>query len=150
QLNKDHNYGSVIDNQMRTLEHAGIVTMATKSKGSRFELPARLSDPSDPAATLDERARSYLHVNCSHCHQFGAGGTADLTLRHDVPIMQTKVLDVRPVQGTFELADARILAPGDPYRSVLFYRLSKLGRGRMPHIGSEIVDEQGTHLIRDW
>lgn len=150
QLNKDHAYGPVIDNQLRTLEHAGVVTMVPAEKRRRFQLPAKLTDPSDPAATMNERARSYLHVNCSHCHQFGAGGTADLTLRHEVPITQTKIFDVRPVQGTFEIADARILAPGDPYRSVLFYRMSKLGRGRMPHIGSEIVDEQGAHLIRDW
>ena len=61
-----------------------------------------------------------------------------------------KILEVRPVQGTFEIPGARILAPGDPYRSVLFYRMSKLGRGRMPHIGSEIVDEKGLRLIHDW
>jgi putative heme-binding domain-containing protein len=54
------------------------------------------------------------------------------------------------VQGTFEIAGAHIVSPGDPYRSVLFYRLSKLGRGRMPHIGSEIIDEDGTRLIHDW
>lgn len=28
--------------------------------------------------------------------------------------------------------------------------MSKLGRGRMPHIGSEIVDEQGVRLLHDW
>ena len=32
----------------------------------------------------------------------------------------------------------------------LFYRISKLGGGRMPHMGSQIVDEPGTHLIHDW
>ncbi|HLJ93421.1 MAG TPA: PQQ-dependent sugar dehydrogenase [Gemmataceae bacterium] len=148
QLNKDHPYGPVTDNQLRTLEHAGIIKLVAKQ--GRFKLPEHLSDPWDPRTNLSERARSYLHVNCSHCHQFGAGGTADLTLRHEVPLTQTKILDVRPVQGTFEIADARILAPGDPYRSVLYYRMSKLGRGRMPHIGSEIVDEQGLRLIHDW
>src|SRR5947209_111034 len=92
QLNKDHDYGPAIDNQLRTLEHAGIVTMVAQNKGGRMKLPAKLSDPHDPAVSLDERARSYLHVNCSHCHQFGAGGTADLTLRHEVPLTQTKIL----------------------------------------------------------
>ena len=61
-----------------------------------------------------------------------------------------KILEVRPVQGTFDMPDAQILAPGDPYRSVLYYRMAKLGRGRMPHIGSEIVDERGLRLIHDW
>src|SRR5207244_6283553 len=109
-----------------------------------------LTNPYDTQAPLDERARSYLHVNCSHCHQFGAGGTADIELRRDVPLDRMKTLEVRPVQGTFEIPGAQILAPGDPYRSVLYYRMAKLGPGRMPHIGSEVVDEQGLRLIHDW
>jgi uncharacterized repeat protein (TIGR03806 family) len=150
QLDKNHEYSKVSDNQLRTLMHVDIIKRVLNKNNGRGRLPSPLSDPWNSAASLDDRARSYLHVNCSHCHQFGAGGTADLTLRHEVPIADTKILDVRPVQGTFEIADARILAPGDPYRSVLFYRMSKLGRGRMPHIGSEIVDEQGVRLVGDW
>jgi putative heme-binding domain-containing protein len=99
---------------------------------------------------LNARARSYLHANCAHCHRFGAGGTADLQLKFDVPLGEMKTVDVRPVQGTFEIHGAHILSPGDPYRSVLYYRMAKLGRGRMPHIGSEFVDERGLTLIHDW
>ena len=39
----------------------------------------------------------------------------DIDLRYDLPIAQTKILEVRPVQGTFEIAGAQIVAPGDPY-----------------------------------
>jgi putative heme-binding domain-containing protein len=60
------------------------------------------------------------------------------------------VVGVRPAQGTFETAGASLVCPGDPYRSVVFYRMSKLGRGRMPHIGAEIPDERGLRLIHDW
>ena len=42
------------------------------------------------------------------------------------------------------------MAAGDPYRSVLFYRIATLGRGRMPHVGSRVVDESGLGLIREW
>jgi uncharacterized repeat protein (TIGR03806 family) len=150
QLNKHHDYGHFADNQLRTLEHAGILAMVTKTKDVKMKLPPRLCDPYDQSAGLDERARSYLHVNCSHCHQFGAGGTADIDLRYDVPLAQMKIREVRPVQGTFEIPGAYILAPGDPQRSVLFYRMAKIGRGRMPHIGSELVDDKGLRLIQDW
>ena len=51
----------------------------------------RLTDPYNPAASLDARARSYLHVNCAHCHQFGAGGTADIELRHTVALDRMKL-----------------------------------------------------------
>jgi putative heme-binding domain-containing protein len=148
QLDRDHDYTGTVDNQMRALLHAGILTPVRT--GGEPQPPARLLNPHDESVRLDDRARSYLHVNCSHCHQFGAGGTADIDLRREMTLEQTKALDVRPVQGTFEIPDARIIATGDPFRSVLYYRMAKLGRGRMPHIGSEIVDERGLRLIHDW
>src|SRR5207302_7423465 len=112
--------------------------------------PGKLVNPHDPSADLSLRARSYLHVNCSHCHQIAAGGATEIDLRCDLPLEQTKALEVRPLQGTFNIPGAQVLSPGDPYRSVLYYRMAKLGGGRMPHIGSEIVDEQGLRLIHDW
>jgi putative heme-binding domain-containing protein len=148
QLSKAHAYGSVVDQQLRTFMHIGILTPAGKPK--RAPRPPPLTNPHDLSANLTTRARSYLHANCAHCHQMGAGGTADIELRHTFPLAQTKTLGVRPVQGTFEIHGAQILSPGDPYRSVLFYRMAKLGRGRMPHIGSELVDEWGLQLIHDW
>ena len=35
------------------------------------------------------------------------------------------------------------MEPGEPYRSILYYRMAKTGRGHMPHLGAELVDEQG-------
>jgi hypothetical protein len=35
-------------------------------------------------------------------------------------------------------------------RSLLHYRMARLGLGRMPHTASNVVDEQGEKLIRDW
>ena len=57
---------------------------------------------------------------------------------------------IRPIQGTFNIAGARIIAPGDPAGSVLYYRISKLGGGRMPRVGSEQVDERAIRMIHDW
>lgn len=113
-------------------------------------LPEKLVDPHDSKANLERRARSYLQVNCAHCHQYNAGGTVDIDLRIDTPLVSTKTVGVKPVQGTFGLPDGRILAAGDPYRSILYYRMAKLGRGRMPHLGSSLVDEAGIRLISDW
>src|SRR5207302_11026263 len=94
--------------------------------------------------------RSQRQFHCSPCHRLGAGATADIDLRADALLDQMKPVEVRPVQGTFDIPDARILSPGDPYRSTLYYRMAKIGRGRMPHIGSEIVDERGLRLMHDW
>jgi putative heme-binding domain-containing protein len=158
QLNRDDHYNGMVDNQLRAFKRAGLVRLlhheenAEGTAGNPLAESAapKLSDPYDVKGNLTDRARSYLHVNCAHCHQFGAGGTADIELRRSIPLEKTKTVDVRPVQGAFGMTDARIVAPGEPYRSVLFYRMAKLGPGRMPHIGSEVVDERGLRLILDW
>jgi putative heme-binding domain-containing protein len=128
----------------------GVIELAKDAASSAILPVPALAEPQNGAAKIAARARAYLHVNCSHCHQFGAGGTADMDLRYDTPLEQTKTLAVRPTQGTFAIHGAHIVSPGDPFRSVLFYRMAKLGPGRMPHIGSEIVDEAGLRLIHDW
>ncbi|HYE98719.1 MAG TPA: hypothetical protein VEJ18_07395, partial [Planctomycetota bacterium] len=109
-----------------------------------------LVDPYDESAPLDARARSYLAVNCAHCHRFGGGGSALIDLRAEIPLKDLKAHQVRPGLGGFDLPDPYILAGGDPSRSVLFYRVAKLGRGRMPHLGSEAVDERGVDLLARW
>lgn len=133
------------EGQVRRLERLGFFGSPLPAG----ELP-RLADPYDESADLDARARAYLHVNCAHCHQFNAGGTATIQLAHDVPLDQAKLVGERPSQGGFGIEGARIVAPGDPSRSVLYYRVSKAGPGRMPRIGSERVDARGSRLLADW
>lgn len=148
QLQREQFEGRAQVHQLDWLYSLGILTDSPKRTPSTPR--PRLTNPYDETADLNERARSYLQVNCAHCHRFGAGGTADIDLSYDTRLDKTKTLGARPVQGTFDIPDVQILAPGDPYRSVLFYRVSKLGRGRMPMIGSEICDERGQQLLHDW
>lgn len=144
QLDRDRNYGAITDNQLRTLGHIGLFAEPPDEKDKR------LIDPRDDSADLNDRARAYLHVNCAHCHRRGGGGTAAMDIQYHLSIKQTNLLNARPTQGTFGIHAAQVFAPGDPYRSVMLYRMSKLGRGRMPHFGSNIVDVRGTRLIHDW
>jgi putative heme-binding domain-containing protein len=147
QMNKDHDYGGVVANQLRTLEHLGIFTKPLPAPPE--ELP-RLVDYRDGANDLARRARSYLHANCSHCHRKWGGGNAEFQLLATLDLGDTGTVDIRPGQGTFNIPQARILAPGDPYRSVLFYRMAQVGPGRMPRLGSTVADEQGLRLVGDW
>jgi putative heme-binding domain-containing protein len=107
-------------------------------------------DPYDEKLPVDERARSYLATNCGHCHRFGGGGAAKIDLRQEVSLGDMKVAGARPTLGAFDLTDPYLVCGGDPSRSVLLFRISKLGQGRMPHIGSEAVDGRGVELIRRW
>ena len=156
QLDKSHDYGSATADQLATLHHIGIFEWVQPDSGAgqdrSTERPTvtRLVDPYDERADLESRARSYLHVNCAHCHRFNGGGVSYIELRSELALDKTKTLGTRPTQGTFGIHNAQIIAPGDPYRSVLFYRLAKLARGRMPYIGSDVLDRQGLVLMHRW
>jgi putative heme-binding domain-containing protein len=145
ELNKRNGDGGSASEQLEALYQMGLLAFRPEPA----KLP-RLVDPYDQTADLDRRARSYLQTNCAHCHQFNAGGAANIALGYDVPLDATKTVGVRPIQGTFNISGARIIAPGDPEGSVLYYRVSKLGGGRMPRAGSNRVDERATRLIHDW
>jgi uncharacterized repeat protein (TIGR03806 family) len=147
QLNQEVTAGAAPVNQLRHFERLGLFDRALPSDPSA--LP-RTADPYDPTADLDRRARAYLQVNCAHCHQFGAGGAATIVLGDDVPLAKMIAVGVRPSQGTFGIADARIIGPGDPEGSTLLYRVAKLGGGRMPRVGSAAVDGRAVALLGEW
>mgnify|MGYP002628045756 CR=1 FL=1 len=110
---------------------------------------ARLVDPHDESQSLNDRARSYLHGNCSSCHHPGGNAIVSFYLRRELPFEDLKT-DKGTGIGTFGLENAKLIAPGDPHRSVLLYRMSKLGYARMPYIGSRVVDSKGVALIEKW
>ncbi len=147
QMNQDHDYVGAIANQLSTLEHLNIFTKPLPAPPEKL---ARLVDYRSEHEDLARRARSYLHANCSHCHRKWGGGNADFQLLATLDVSEMGTVGVRPGQGTFGIPHARIMAPGDPYRSVLFYRMSQVGPGRMPRIGSAVVDERGLSLVHDW
>lgn len=148
QLDRSQLFGDLSDNQVRTFRHIGYLLPPRDEPSTDQKLT--LSNPYDTSANLNERARSYLHVNCSVCHRFGGGGSALFDVRKELSPDKLNLIDVKPNLGGFELDDARLVCPGQPNRSVLLYRMSKLGRGRMPHIGSDVVDTQGLALMRQW
>jgi putative heme-binding domain-containing protein len=135
------------ENQLTYLQQQGWIT------GSLPEAPSSsvaFTDPYDTTRDLRERVRSYLHVNCAHCHQLHAGGTATIELSFATKLDNAKMVDVRPAQGSFGISDARIISPGDPTGSVLYYRMAKTGSGRMPRIGSDEVDTDALVMLHDW
>ena len=145
QLNKDHDYPGERASQLGTLAQIQLLARPVADKDL-----SSLAHPYDPSAGVGSRARAYLHANCSHCHQRNAGGAVQSQMHHDVPLEQTHMIGARPSQGTFGIHAAQVVSPGDPFRSVLLYRLSKLGSGRMPHIGSSEIDRDGKQLICQW
>jgi uncharacterized repeat protein (TIGR03806 family) len=135
------------ENQLAVLQKAGYVKPPLSSPADK--LP-RLVNPYDHSAALEPRVRSYLHANCSQCHVADGGGNARMELEFSTPRDKMNVIGVAPLQGKFEIPEAELIAPGDPFRSVMLYRISKLGGGRMPQVGSSVVDREAVKLLHDW
>ena len=146
QMNGNHTYPEAVDNQLRTFNHIELFEEPLDRTPPDF--PA-LPDIYDPTADLDQRARAYLYVNCAGCHVVDGGGNAKMDMKYYQTLKDTMFVNA-PMHGDFGLTGAKIVTPGDPYASVLLYRLCKWGSGRMPHVGSNRHDEQGLDLIQEW
>ena len=132
--------------QLTRLVAQGVISATSDTQ---FAASSRLVDPHDSKQSLDDRARSYLHANCSMCHQPRGNAIVSFYLRREMPFDQLKT-DKGTIIGTFGMNHAKVIAGGDPYRSILLYRMAKLGYGRMPYIGSQVVDGAGVALISEW
>ena len=104
----------------------------------------------DTSAPLASRARSYLGVNCAHCHTIYGGGNSAMDLDWLQPDDAMHVLDQLPQHGDLGLPGARIIAPGDPARSVMIPRITLRGPRQMPPAGTRHADPAGTGLLVEW
>ncbi|HEU4627229.1 MAG TPA: PQQ-dependent sugar dehydrogenase, partial [Steroidobacteraceae bacterium] len=144
QLNSDFAYPTGrTANQLDTLEAIGMFT------SSPVRLPA-MPNPADATKPLADRARAYLHTNCSNCHRPGGGTPVTLDLRYTTPIADTNTCNVDPVQGDLGVAGAKVIAPGDAAHSLLYLRMNRRDSNQMPPIASNRVDTDGAMLLQQW
>ncbi len=91
-------------------------------------------DWSDGSATLEDRARAYLDVNCAHCHQ--PGGSYNTTygnefdLRFDTSFTQSHI---------------------DEFKVEIQNRMnSTIPSYFMPYLGTTVLDEEGVDLVNQY
>jgi hypothetical protein len=111
---------------------------------------------SPATGTLEQQARSYIHANCSFCHR-PDGKFSAFDVRYDVPFASTNLLCTPPGKGDLGVTGAKLLVPTDPMSSLIWLRMhapkgdmTTGETGRMPEIGSAVIDNQGTALISQW
>lgn len=148
QMNRDFAY-AVTGRTYNQLETLDSIAMFDTPIGSAASLPA-MPDPTDSSASVDERARAYLHSNCAQCHRPGGPTPVDLDLRYTTLLADTGACDVVPSAGDLGLSMARIIAPGDAARSVLVARMNRRDDSAMPPLASTIVDVNGVSLLSGW
>ncbi len=147
QLNRDFDYPTQTDNQLRSWNHIGLFTTDVGAAGGHERWP----DPLDPlAGTPAQRARAYLAANCAQCHLPGGPAPGSLDLRYQTPDALMNAIGVVPSQGDLGLFEARIVKPGVKEESVLWERMRRLDATRMPPLGSRLVHAGAVDLVGDW
>ena len=147
QLNHDFTYPSgAVGNELQEWNRWGLFDRQLEDKDiASYPTLAAASDASRP---LQDRARSYLDANCSHCHRPG-GTVAYFDARYDTPLERQELID-GPVLLDQGIDRPRVIAPHDIWRSIAYMRLNTVSAIKMPPIGRETIDPRGVALLREW
>jgi uncharacterized repeat protein (TIGR03806 family) len=146
QLNRDHDYDGLVENQLVAMEQIDLFGADTQIDPAA--LP-RMANPQKLQGSLEDQARAYFDTNCAHCHQPAgwASKSSDLDLRYETPLASTGLCE--PMQFPGWEGVPRI-APRDPTGSGVLQRFLLDDELRMPSLGSSTVDPSGAQLISDW
>jgi uncharacterized repeat protein (TIGR03806 family) len=147
-LNFNYSYSTGSKNQLAKWIEVGYL---------ENNLPASISatvNYIDATQPLDLRVRSYLDINCAHCHQsnshcdyrpmrFAFSETTDLA-NMGVCVDSQDMADFPP-------ALSKIVNPSNFNRSMLHYRLNTTSESfRMPLLGRSEIHTEGIALIEEW
>jgi len=102
---------------------------------------------------LDNRARSYLDINCGHCHNSkGSADTSGLFLDRFTSDMRAMGVCKPPIAaGRGSGGHAFGIVPGEATASILVYRMGSTDPGAMmPELGRTTAHDAGVELIARW
>ncbi len=145
-LNVDYDYGNGPENQLNYLVNEGVLT---------DNLPANIVtvvDYLDESEQLDKRVRSYLDINCAHCHQEGSHCSyRPLRLAFSETDLESNIGVCVEPDEFINTALTYIITPSNTERSVMHYRLKSTDQNEMmPLLGRSIVHDEGVQLIEDY
>lgn len=154
-LNFNYNYGTSSKNQLMKWVELGYLQ-------NNFTLPTAentVIDYNDTSKSLDLRARSYVDINCAHCHQterfcdyrpmrfdFSETGPNNSLGLTNMGVC----VDTQDLQG-LPPSLSKIVKPGNIDRSMMYYRMNTNDETyRMPLHGRTIIHEEGVALVEQW
>lgn len=147
QLNRDMVYpDGVTDNELRVWNRMHLLQPAIAAKD--FATLPKLASADDASRSVEDRARSYLDANCAQCHRPGVT-VANFDARYDTPLEQQGLID-GAILINEGIDHARVIAPHDIWRSIMYMRMNTTGDIRMPPLARTTIDEHGVQLMSQW
>lgn len=135
-------------NQLARLAEAGVFDAALPALADMPALPGPFGNSS-----LEERARSYLHANCSHCHRPGGGGGVSglVLLAWETNPTHYGVCKGSVAAGAGTGSHDYDIVPGMPEESIMPFRMRSTDPEiKMPEIPNLIPDQAGVALVEAW
>lgn len=145
-LNKNYTYTDKTENQLDRWITEGYLDTKPNNITSTI-------DWTDATQPTQLRVRSYLDINCAHCHsegshcsyrvmRFAFSETENST--QNLGICMTPQENINPIL-------TYIVAKKVPNRSALYYRINNTAEDvRMPLLGRTIIHTEAVELIRQW
>ena len=147
QLNRDLRYpDGVTENQLRRWNRLGLFSPALHDKDIASFITLASAD--DASRSLEDRARSWLDVNCAQCHRPG-GTVANFDARYETPLATQQLID-GPVLIDEGIDRPRVVSSHDPWRSLVIRRTDTNDDTRMPPIARHTIDKRGVTLLCRW
>jgi uncharacterized repeat protein (TIGR03806 family) len=145
-LNTLYNYGNQNANQLQYWIDKRILG---NNIPSGFESAVDYNDLSQPLKT---RLRSYLDINCGHCHQENSHcDYRPLRLAFSETSLSANMGVCITPDENINASLLKIIVPGNFTKSVMHFRLNSTDEStRMPLLGRTIVHEEGLQLLKDY
>jgi uncharacterized repeat protein (TIGR03806 family) len=146
QLNRTLAYPSgAVRNELLEWDRLGLFTPRINQAVHSYPTLAAADDTS---RSLEDRARSYLDANCSHCHRPN-GTVANFDARYTTAL-EAQALIEGPVLIDQGIDRPRVISPHDIWRSIAYMRVATNDDIRMPPLARETIDVRGVALLREW
>lgn len=149
-LNRELAYAEGVENQLEHWQRRGFLQGLPSPEGIPRNALAKAPRVGEG---LGHQARSYLDINCSHCHNpKGSARTSGLYFDPATPLGIPYGLCKQPVAAGKGSGDRLVdIHPGQPGASVLIYRMQSTDPSvMMPELGRSTVHGEGLELLTRW
>lgn len=146
-LNSDYLYTDGTKNQLAKWIEEGYLDASN--------IPSQITtvvDYKDVTKSLDLRVRSYVDINCAHCHRFNSHcDYRSMRFAFNESHLSENMGICIPPDENINSILTYIVSPNNKVKSVMYYRMNTADEAiRMPIVGRTMIHKEGVSLVEQW